>query len=235
MSTDEGKTRSFPMLPTTAWWQLRSRFQRSLPAKVDPQYVETVLGVSAKSARNTTPALRTLGLIDDDGRPTPLANDWRTDEGYANACEQMLADVYPPALRDAVPPDEPDRAAAERWFIRERRVGQGAARQMAALYALVAERDASGAENQRAPRSDRGGGERRPRETRNAESTRRTTTRERLTSRPPSPAEPPAGDSQRSASPSLHIDVQVHVPSDATPEQIEAIFSSMAKHLYKQS
>ena len=32
--------------------------------------------------------------------------------------------------------------------------------------------------------------------------------------------------------PSLHIDVQVHIDSSATPEQIEQIFASMAKHLY---
>jgi hypothetical protein len=35
------------------------------------------------------------------------------------------------------------------------------------------------------------------------------------------------------AQPSLHIDIQVHISPDAKPEQIEQIFSSMAKHLYK--
>jgi len=35
-------------------------------------------------------------------------------------------------------------------------------------------------------------------------------------------------------SPSLHIDIQVHISPDATPDQIDKIFESMAKHLYKQ-
>lgn len=35
--------------------------------------------------------------------------------------------------------------------------------------------------------------------------------------------------------PSLHIDVQVHIDSSATPEQIDQIFASMAKHLYGRS
>lgn len=35
-----------------------------------------------------------------------------------------------------------------------------------------------------------------------------------------------------STSPSLHIDIQIHIDSDATPEQIDQIFASMAKHLY---
>ena len=33
-------------------------------------------------------------------------------------------------------------------------------------------------------------------------------------------------------SPSLHIDLQIHVSPEASPEQIDQIFKSMAKHLY---
>ena len=37
----------------------------------------------------------------------------------------------------------------------------------------------------------------------------------------------------RQATPSLHIDIQVHISPDATSDQIDQIFASMAKHLYK--
>jgi len=40
------------------------------------------------------------------------------------------------------------------------------------------------------------------------------------------PLQPP------SAVPSLHVDVQIHIPPEATQEQIDHIFASMAKHLY---
>ncbi len=46
---------------------------------------------------------------------------------------------------------------------------------------------------------------------------------------------PVAGASQSAAasgSPSLHIDVQIHISADSGPEQIDQIFASMAKHLY---
>jgi hypothetical protein len=33
------------------------------------------------------------------------------------------------------------------------------------------------------------------------------------------------------AAPAIHIDVQVHIPADATPEAYEAIFTALAKHL----
>ena len=32
--------------------------------------------------------------------------------------------------------------------------------------------------------------------------------------------------------PELHVDIQVHIDAAATPEQIEHIFASMARHLY---
>jgi hypothetical protein len=34
-------------------------------------------------------------------------------------------------------------------------------------------------------------------------------------------------------SPSVHIDVQIHISPEATADQIDQIFSSMSKHLYK--
>lgn len=41
-----------------------------------------------------------------------------------------------------------------------------------------------------------------------------------------------ASPSRAGAGPSLHIDVQVHIDSSATTEQIDRIFRSMATHLY---
>lgn len=38
----------------------------------------------------------------------------------------------------------------------------------------------------------------------------------------------------KSNSPSLHIDLQVHISPEATAEQIDKIFASMAKHLYRK-
>lgn len=46
------------------------------------------------------------------------------------------------------------------------------------------------------------------------------------------PVVTPAQEERGSPGPSLHIDVQVHIDSSATSEQIDQIFASMAKHLY---
>ena len=42
----------------------------------------------------------------------------------------------------------------------------------------------------------------------------------------------PTNQAPCSNKPNLHIDLQIHISPDSTPEQIECIFSSMAKHLY---
>ena len=39
-------------------------------------------------------------------------------------------------------------------------------------------------------------------------------------------------NSSNNNGPNLHIDLQIHISPDSTPEQIEAIFESMEKHLY---
>jgi hypothetical protein len=49
---------------------------------------------------------------------------------------------------------------------------------------------------------------------------------------PMSPPRETAGSAMPSNSPSLHVDVQVHISPEATSEQIESIFKSMARHLY---
>jgi hypothetical protein len=65
----------------------------------------------------------------------------------------------------------------------------------------------------------------------------------RVSATPASPAgeptiSPPATTGQMgvagAAAPSLHIDIQVHISPDAKPEQIDKIFESMSKHIYKQ-
>jgi hypothetical protein len=32
--------------------------------------------------------------------------------------------------------------------------------------------------------------------------------------------------------PNVHLDIQIHIPAEATAEQIDQIFESMARHLY---
>jgi hypothetical protein len=42
----------------------------------------------------------------------------------------------------------------------------------------------------------------------------------------------PAGVGPQTLSPHIHVDVQVHISPESSPEQIDQIFASMGKHLY---
>ena len=51
-------------------------------------------------------------------------------------------------------------------------------------------------------------------------------------SAPAEPASPPV-ERALAHGPSLHIDIQVHISSEASTDQIEHVFASMEKHLYR--
>ena len=229
VSTQPQERRTYPIIPAKNWWALRRRFQQTMPRRIDTGYLQTVLGVQEGAAQNLISPLRAVGLIDETGNLTDRAADRRTDEGYAKTCEAMLTAVYPEALLDAVPPSHPDRDAAKSWFSREARVGEAASSKMAASYVLLAEADSSAqdATPQRATQSRTA--------TERPKKTVRVRATEARAAEQPEPNPPARVDAPRSPDPSLHIDIQVHIPSDASPEQIDSIFASMAKHLYRRS
>lgn len=227
----EAKRRTYPWIPAKVWWELRRRFQRTMPGQVTNNYLQTVLGIQEGHAKNLVPQLKAVSLIDEDGKPTPLANGWRTDEGYADACQRMFDTSYPAELKDAVPQSDPDRGAAQRWFMRELGVGEAAASRMASFYVLLAEKDPQGEESSKEPQSQR--------PMKRTQPLAKAPTRMRVKKEPESRngssgQESKEIDPQLHLGPTIHIDVQVHIPSDANPDQIDAIFASMAKHLYRR-
>ena len=96
---------SYPTISEKKWWTIREKFKASLPATVSPNYINTLLTLSSEASAksNVIVPLRRLGLIDDDGKPTDLANDWRMDNKYSNSCNEMVNDVYPQELLDLFP------------------------------------------------------------------------------------------------------------------------------------
>jgi hypothetical protein len=195
------------------------------------------LNISEPSARNLVPPLLAIGIIDENGKLTQLGHDWRHDEQYADACNRMLEHIYPDELRHALPCPDPDRRSVENWFSRTTGTGEAAVNRMALFYLLLCQGDPSAAESGSTGRGD--GRTRAPRE-------QARSTRQRGTAQPARLAsasvvtpdvESATPQAQRGAGPtlsgrpSLHIDVQIHIPADATAEQIDHIFASMARHL----
>ena len=150
--------------------------------------------------------------------------------------------------------EDDDRAGVERWFQRNLHLAPNSARQYAALYMLLLEADPSKQEaststqpakqtKQAKPSSVANGQTRTPKQRAAA-----TTAQPQLMLVPEPAAAAVASEGEHSAQvkaprthharggfePTLNINVQIHTPSDATPDQIEKIFKSMARHLYQR-
>ena len=106
----------FPRIPASNWWTLRDQFVKSLPKEVSIGYLKSLLQLNTeKTAQNLLPPLKQLGLVDDDNKPTDLANDWRNNSKYGDACEKMLQ-VYPQELRDLYHSPDVDKTKLKDWF-----------------------------------------------------------------------------------------------------------------------
>jgi hypothetical protein len=220
---------TFPKLPIRSWWTLREAFNRRLPGKITRNYLATVLHVTEATAGNILPELRQLGLVDENDGPSDWANKWRFDEDYPDICHAILEKVYPAELSDSVPNPSENLNATVRWFQRHAGVGENAAKNMARLYAVISEADPL-----KRPDDTKPGKE--PREPKRRRAERKTGKESAAPPALPHTPAPPvhqpheATPSERHLS--LHIDLQVHISPESTPEQIEQIFKSIRKHLY---
>ncbi len=233
------KKKGFPKIPKTNWFLLRDKFKQRTPERVSPSYVATALGMGEASASaNIIPPLRAFGLIDDAGKPSDLAYDWRDDSKYAEACKRILEATYPQELRDLFHDTSAPAKDVENWFARNAKVGQAAARAYAATYLMLLEADLTKAKEQNGAKTKAVNPTGKPSKV-SAKGQAAVKAAKEATITPPETAKPVTkhagsgedGDERRGFSPKLHVDIQIHISPDSSPEQIDKIFESMAKHL----
>ena len=211
----------YPMLPVNHWWALRDKFKQSIPGTVTANYLATVLNMKEVSARaNVLPFIQQLGITDDEGKTLDRAREWRDDTMYPDVCATMVKEVYPPELLEAVPDPVSDRDAAKRWFSNSTGAGVTAVRRMTLFFSVLID-----ANPEHKPGSNSAGEKiastSRPKKKAGADATEGKTQQ---------------GEEQQGGgdAPSVHINLQIHVSSDATPDQIDKIFESMATHIYRK-
>lgn len=221
----EQNNNAYPMISERNWWVIRDKFKASVPSIVSLNYIKTLLTLSsdASARSNVIAPLKRMGLIDDESKPTALANDWRLDNKYKEACATIIKNVYPTELIDLFPDSSVDRNMAKNWFMGNG-VGQGAADKMVALFILltsgeIKEKKEAAAKNP----APAGNGSKKQ----GVSSVAPTDVEPQV-----SKAVPEKDRSSLSTRPNLHIDLQIHISPDSTSEQIDIIFASMAKHFY---
>jgi hypothetical protein len=186
---------------------------------------------TAVAAKRVFSQLVTLGLINEKGVLTDDGNAWPFGdaEAYKELCSKILKRVYPNELRelyhtyDAEKEDELKNKIAD-WFLASPQANvrnRINATHMARFYLLLLKADPSDQEKVSAKKP------RKP-----------VSKVEREAKKPKAKAEKKTGEQPQQGKllhfePSLRVDVQIHIPKDATPEQIDQIFKSMAEHIYK--
>lgn len=222
-------SQSFQMLPVAHWWTLREKFKQSIPGIVTDNYLATALNTKLRSARvNVLPYLKDIGLIDNDGKTQDLAKAWRDDKQYADVCKKIREKLYPDELTDAVPNPSENRDAVERWFANYTGVGKIAVRRMAAIYVVISDADISKKPDRTITREARG---KKKKTIAKTESQRKPATETPTTPNPPPQTQPAVFPN---VTPGININLEIHISADATPDQIDKIFESMAKHIYRK-
>ena len=217
----ERKT-SYPMLPVNHWWALREKFKQSIPGTVTANYLATVLNMKEVSARaNVLPFIQQLGITDDEGKTLDRAREWRDDTMYPDVCATMAKEVYPSELLEAVPDPANNRNDAKRWFSNKTGAGATAVSRMTLLFSVLIDADPTNG-----PGSKSTGRKSKTTTSRAKKEATGATTK----------ADPQQIEEQHRSddAPSVHINLQIHVSSDATPDQIDKIFESMATHIYRK-
>ncbi len=213
---------TFPKIPVSNWYAIRKQFAKTLPSVVSQTYLQTLLKLgNVQSAQNLIPPLKLMGLIDEESKPTDLANKWRNDSTYAEACKEIFERVYPEELRQLFFGEEIDKETLTRWFMSTTKCGEANAKLFSVTFMYLCN----------------------PTLEPPVKNTSKPTTQKNIKKVKPnidtdkSVYENEAKQSEEKVvsvtrQPAVHIDLQIHISPESSVEQVDAIFASIAKHLY---
>lgn len=204
---------TYPYTPVTG--KLKSLLQKirttGIPSKLSGAHLKT-LGFTSSNDPSMIGVLKFIGLVDGSGIPTPLWNEYRGQSHrtvLGKAIKQGYSDLF------ALYPDANSRSLADitHVFSTSSTGGEQVIRQTVQTFkAIVDEADFLATDATSTNVLSTG-----PLHTPAASSMKPTL---------------PAQGSGVSSHPSVHIDIQVHISPESSPDQIDKIFESMAKHLY---
>ncbi len=184
-----------------------------IPDKVTTRWLPTI-GFGSTNDRSIIPVLKFVRLIEDSGIPSKVWRDYR-GHGAGRALATAIQSAYPELFNTY--PDAQTRSTDElKAFFRGHSTygAQAVGKAVTTFQALCQNADFTSALSSHSASPT-------------------------AASEPPPIAPPPVSISPVVANgvtgPSLHIDIQIHISPEASTDQIEKIFESMSKYLYKNS
>ena len=183
------------------------------PAKANADWLSSI-GFSSSNQRSFIPILKQVGFLDSSGSTTSLWQEYRGDN-HRNALGKGIKSAYP-ELFDTYP-DACNRGDAEleSFFRSQTDNSEDVVKRITSTFKALC----SLADISTEPSLD-------------AEPPNQAANENNGKAAVPDAAAKPKQTTERPG-PSVHIDIQVHISPESSLEQIDQIFSSMAKHLYK--
>jgi hypothetical protein len=180
------------------------------PAQFTQQLLKD-LGLTSSSDRAFLPLLKAIGFLTPDGKPTPQYHDYRDHSKSAQVLGSALREAYSDIFLIKAKPTADDREAIQGKFKSYHNCTDQVAKLMTNTFlALLQEADISGKAS-------------------HVEIDRDITTNDtkKLEQNVPSVL-------SRSPSPSLHYNIQIHLPATKDIEVYNAIFKSIKEHLINE-
>jgi hypothetical protein len=224
--------KSFPNIAESNWWKLRNLFKQKVPYVVTATYLASALSMTEVSARgNIIAPFKKIGILDEAGKPTDLAYEWRDDDKYQNVCQTIRERIYPQEVLDLYSSFESDPKALTSWFMNYCRCGEPAAKMFTTFYRMLLKADLTPPEETASKKQKMPASTKQPR-TKEPKSQAEAAT-QKETEHTEKDAVSPLGKPQgkHGSLPQLHINIQLHISPETTAEQIDKIFESMARHL----
>lgn len=220
------KKKGYPKIAQANWFGLRDKLKQRVPAELSASYVASAMGMAEGSARsNVVSPLKLLGIIGEDSKPTDLAYDWRDDSKYPEVCEKIIDSKYPQELQDLYHTPDVELSDLTSWFMRDAKVGEPAAKMYGTTYLMLLQKKPEAAKEISKNTNSKPKTSKKPKVKKQPADKGGSTTSQAVND------VNSGSEAGSSFSPRLHIDVQVHISPESSPEQIDKIFESMAKHL----
>lgn len=174
------------------------------PEKFTAQYLKD-LGFGSSNFRAVIPLLKALGFLSDDGTPTKRYHEYRNSSQSRRVMADALRDAYGDLFTIKAQPGPTDRSLIEGKFKSTHNASPNTAKLMAStFYSLLELADFSAGATP--PKKDQ-----KP----------EVIDQDKIEREVPLPHHPP----------SLHYNIQIHLPATKDVEVFNAIFKSLREHL----
>lgn len=176
------------------------------PEKFTTQYLKD-LGFTSSNYRAVIPLLKSLGFLSEDGTPTTRYHDYRNTARSRRVMAEALREAYGDVFTIKANPTDTDRPLIEGKFRSVHNASTIVAKLMAnTFYSLLELADLSSG----------------PTEAKKEEKHPEPAIQAKITSEPPPELHP---------RPTLHYNIQIHLPATKDIEVFNAIFKALKEHL----